>query len=133
SFCCGRTGNVLHRMGDPTMTVDFNKLTSWDSDWSQLSVLVTGIGVTGFSVADTLAEIGAQVMVIDDQDTAHNRQAADTLKIVGVKEVLLGDAAVQELPDATAIGGRIDLVITSPGWRPDHPVLQAAQKAGIPV
>lgn len=115
------------------MTVDFNKLTSWDSDWSQLSVLVTGIGVTGFSVADTLAELGAQVMVIDGQDTAHNRQAADTLKIVGVKEVLLGDAAVQELPDATAIGGRIDLVITSPGWRPDHPVLQAAQKAGIPV
>ena len=115
------------------MSINLDELTTWDADWSQLSVLVTGIGVTGFSVADTLAELGASVMVIDGQDTEHNRQAADTLKIVGVKEVLLGEQAVQGLPDPTAIGGRIDVVITSPGWRPDNPVLVAAQKAGIPI
>ena len=30
-------------------------LRSWDSDWSGLRVVVTGISKTGFSVADTLA------------------------------------------------------------------------------
>jgi len=115
------------------MNTDLNQLTTWDADWSQLSVLVTGIGITGFSVADTLAELGASVLVVDGQDTAHNRHAADTLKLVGVKDVLLGDEAVQGLPDAHAIEGRIDLVITSPGWRPDNPVLHAAQQANIPI
>lgn len=115
------------------MSVNLDHLTTWDADWSQLSVLVTGIGVTGFSVADTLAELGASVIVIDGQANELNRQAADTLKIVGVQEVLLGDDAVPGLPDSTAVGGRFDVVITSPGWRPDNPVLVAAQDAGIPV
>lgn len=67
------------------MSIDLDSLTSWDADWSQLSVVVTGIGVTGFSVADTLAELGAAVLVLDGKDTVENRQAADTLKIVGSK------------------------------------------------
>ena len=115
------------------MKTNLDHLTTWDADWSQLSVVVTGIGVTGFSVADTLAELGATVVVIDGQDTAENRRAADTLKIVGVKEVLLGASAVAELPDVSLFGADIDVVITSPGWRPDHPVLVAAEDAGIPV
>src|SRR5699024_9164157 len=128
-----RTGLVLHRMGGSSMSIDLDSLTSWDADWSQLSVVVTGIGVTGFSVADTLAELGAAVLVLDGKDTVENRQAADTLKIVGVKDVLLGDNAVAGLPEASAIGNKIDLVITSPGWRPKHPVLEAARKAAIPI
>lgn len=115
------------------MSHNLDELTTWDADWSDLSVVVTGIGVTGFSVADTLAELGAAVVVIDGKDTEANRQAADTLKIVGVKDVLLGPQSVQQLPSADALGGTIDLVITSPGWRPDHPVLTTAQAAGIPV
>src|SRR5699024_434152 len=120
-------------MGDSPMTTNLDAFTTWDSDWSRLSVVVTGIGVTGFSVADTLAELGAAVIVVDGKDTPENRQAAETLKIVGVKAVLLGNDAVQDLPDASVIGGHIDVVITSPGWRPDSPVLTAAQQAGIPV
>jgi len=115
------------------MSIDLDSLTSWDANWSQLSVVVTGIGITGFSVADTLAELGAAVLVLDGNDTAENRQAADTLQIVGVKDVLLGDSAVAGLPDTAAIGGRIDLVITSPGWRPTHPVLEAARNAAVPI
>src|SRR5690625_7880211 len=98
-------------MGGSSMSIDLDSLTSWDADWSQLSVVVTGIGVTGFSVADTLAELGATVVVIDGQDTEENRRAADTLKIVGVKEVLLGASAVAELPDASLFGTDIDVEI----------------------
>ncbi|MDN5670311.1 MAG: UDP-N-acetylmuramoyl-L-alanine--D-glutamate ligase, partial [Renibacterium salmoninarum] len=45
-------------------------LTSWDSDWSGLRVVVTGIGKTGFSIADTLAELGARVVVVAGSDDA---------------------------------------------------------------
>lgn len=115
------------------MSAYLDTLTTWDADWSKLSVVVTGIGVTGFSVADTLAELGAAVLVVDGQDTPEHRKAAETLRIVGVKEVQLGEDAVRALPDAESIGGNIDLVITSPGWRPDQPALVAAQAAGIPI
>ena len=38
-------------------------LTSWHADWRGLRVAVLGLGVTGFAVADTLAELGADVLV----------------------------------------------------------------------
>ena len=41
-----------------------DSLTSWHSDWKQLKVAVVGLGVTGFSVADTLAELGCEVLVV---------------------------------------------------------------------
>jgi UDP-N-acetylmuramoylalanine--D-glutamate ligase len=39
-------------------------LDSWHSNWKNLRVAVFGLGVSGFSVADTLAELGCQVLVI---------------------------------------------------------------------
>ena len=39
-------------------------LASWHHDWSGLRVAVLGLGVTGFSVADTLVELGSRVRVI---------------------------------------------------------------------
>src|ERR1039457_5470013 len=56
-------------------------------------------------------------------DTAR-RQVAGELSALGIT-VLLG--AGHELPAGT------DLVVTSPGWRPDAPLLAAAAAAGIPV
>ncbi|MGO2540449.1 MAG: UDP-N-acetylmuramoyl-L-alanine--D-glutamate ligase [Specibacter sp.] len=106
-------------------------LTSWDADWAGLRVVVTGIGKTGFSVADTLAELGAHVVVVaaadDDEALAH----ADTLKIVGVKDVLLGVDTSTVLP---LVGGEpAQLVVTSPGFKPTHPLLAAAAAANIPI
>ena len=39
-------------------------LRSWHDDWSGLRVAVLGLGMTGFSVADTLVELGSRVRVI---------------------------------------------------------------------
>src|SRR5699024_12737954 len=103
-------------MGDHAMNRTLDHLTTWDSAWSGLSVVVTGIGVTGFSVADTLAELGASVLVVDGKDTGENRKAADTLKIVEDHDVRLGDEAVSGLSDAQSIGGAIDLGGTLSGW-----------------
>ncbi|MFC7402156.1 UDP-N-acetylmuramoyl-L-alanine--D-glutamate ligase [Citricoccus sp. GCM10030269] len=108
-----------------------DSLTSWDADWSGLRVVVAGLGLSGFSAADTLAELGAHVVVVDSQDSADARGKADTLKIVGVHEVLLGPDAPLRLPDVG--GAPADVVVTSPGWRPDQPLLAAAAAAGIPI
>ena len=106
-------------------------LTSWDADWSGLPVVVTGIGISGFAIADTLAELGADIVVVDGADTEENRAKAETLRMVGVREVRLGAQHVQELPDVG--GSAAELVVTSQGWRPDQPLLVSADETGIPV
>ncbi|MDO5634487.1 MAG: UDP-N-acetylmuramoyl-L-alanine--D-glutamate ligase [Micrococcus sp.] len=108
------------------------ELTSWHAQgWNGLRVAVTGLGVTGFSVADTLAELGARVVVVDSQDSAENQARAETLRLVGVLDVVLDAAATTELPQIE--GENPDVVVTSPGWRPDQPLLMAAHAAGIPI
>ncbi|MCU1575066.1 MAG: murD [Micrococcaceae bacterium] len=108
-----------------------DRLTSWDADWSGLRVVVAGIGKTGFSVADTLAELGARVVVAAAADDERAQRDADTLRIVGVEDVLLGPARSEELP---LVGGLPpELVVTSPGLTPRHPLLAAAAAAGIPI
>ena len=106
-------------------------LTSWDADWAGLRVVVTGIGVSGFAAADTLIELGARVVVVDGATTETAQGKADTLRIVGAADVLLGEDAVRSLPKID--GQKPDLVVTSPGWRPDQALLAAAARAHIPV
>ncbi|MDK1327361.1 UDP-N-acetylmuramoyl-L-alanine--D-glutamate ligase [Arthrobacter sp. zg-Y1143] len=118
-------------MGGGTVSAPLEELTTWDADWSGLRVVVTGIGLSGFSAADTLVELGARVVVVDACDTEENRAKADTLRIVGATDILLGADAVASLPPVD--GQAPDLVVTSPGFRPTHPVLAAAAEAGIPV
>lgn len=94
------------------------------SDWSGVHAVVAGLGVTGFSAADGLLELGAQVTVLDDADRHHDK--AELLRVLGAT-VTTGPGSTAALPKGT------DLVVTSPGWRPDAPLLQAAHDAGIPV
>ncbi|WP_394941065.1 UDP-N-acetylmuramoyl-L-alanine--D-glutamate ligase [Psychromicrobium sp. YIM B11713] len=109
----------------------FSKLTSWDADWSGLRAVVAGIGKTGFSIADTLIELGARVIVVAESDDDAARQAADTLKIVGAEAVLLGAEAAQQLPDFQGLPA--ELVLTSPGLRPSHPLLAEAAARRLPI
>ena len=106
-------------------------LTSWDADWAGLRVVVAGIGASGFSAADTLIELGAVVVVVDAGTTAENEAKADTLRIVGARDVLLGGEHVTTLP--LVDGDEPELVVTSPGWRPTQPLLAAAAVAGVPI
>jgi UDP-N-acetylmuramoylalanine--D-glutamate ligase len=87
-------------------------------------VVVAGLGVSGPPAARVLAAHGARVTALDSGDDAARRQVAGELAELGVT-VLLGPG--HELPAGT------DLVVTSPGWRPDTPLLAAAAAAGIPV
>jgi len=106
-------------------------LTSGSADWSGLQVLVAGLGVSGFAAADALHERGARVVAVDGGDPVANTglgERARILDILGV-DVRLGPEHVAGMPD----GPVPDLVVTSPGWRPDQPLLVAAGLAGVPV
>lgn len=93
-------------------------------------VVVAGVGVSGFAAAAALTERGAQVVVVDGRDGEAERQRAAVLETLGAT-VLLGEQATARLPEVDAAAP--DLVVTSPGWRADQPVLAAADAAGIPV
>ncbi|MCT1776585.1 UDP-N-acetylmuramoyl-L-alanine--D-glutamate ligase [Brachybacterium sp. p3-SID957] len=97
-------------------------------DVAGLRILVTGFGVSGYAVADQTMQRGARVLVVDSADTPENREKARILQVLGV-EVRLGAEHTGSLP----ADREVDLVVTSPGWRPEQPLLVQAQQAGIPV
>ena len=89
-------------------------------------VCVAGLGVAGRSAARFLARSGVPVVAVDAREGTDERQVAAELVELGA-DVRLGDAVTASLPRGT------NLVVTSPGWRPDQPMLVAAAAAGVPV
>src|SRR5215471_18269311 len=90
-------------------------------------VVVVGLGITGQSAIARLAGRGAIVTAVDSRDDAERQDLAARLTKDGV-QVRLGPAEVGEgarVPPGTA------LVVTSPGLRPDTPLLARAVAAGI--
>lgn len=103
-----------------------DQLDSWYADWSALKVVVLGLGVSGFSAADTLVELGAHVRVLAS-DADADREAI--LAVLGVEVHRLVNA---EVP-ATLVDFAPDLIVVSPGFRPHHPIVQWAQAQNIPL
>ena len=108
-------------------------LTDRDADWAGLRVLVAGLGVSGFAAADALLERGAVVTVVDGVEPADGSLMAERARILDIlgAHLVFGPDAVAALPDPAVTP--LDLVVTSPGWRPDQPLLRAAAATGIPV
>lgn len=106
---------------------DLSTLTSWHSDWKGLRVVVFGLGVSGFSVADTLAELGANVLVIAEKAEA---DLLDILDVIGVPHVT-GVSADELLLAAKKHAPEV--LITSPGVRPENEILTWCADAKIAV
>ena len=92
-------------------------------------ILVAGLGITGQSVVSLLSGNGAEVTAVDSRDDAERQALATRLAGDGVT-VRLGPAELG--PGAVPPPGTT-LVITSPGLRPDTPLLASAAAAGIEV
>jgi UDP-N-acetylmuramoylalanine--D-glutamate ligase len=78
------------------------------SELSGKNCLVVGAGVTGRAVHDALLKFGATSMIFDE-------------KVAGDKDVI------------NKIPAGVDLVIVSPGWRIDHPVIVKLRSTGVAV
>ena len=102
-------------------------LSSWHHDWSGLRVAVLGLGVTGFSVADTLVELGAQVLVIYRGEDADRERLLDVIG-AGRARFESDEDQLRELQRFAP-----DLVVVSPGYRPDHPLTSWAEANGAVV
>ena len=103
------------------------QLASWHDDWSGIKVAVLGLGVTGFSVADTLVELGCEVRVIYGRPDPDRENLLD---VIGAQRSLLANDAAQ-VAELVDLGP--DLVVVSPGYRPDHPLTAWAERSGTPV
>ncbi|WP_067675123.1 UDP-N-acetylmuramoyl-L-alanine--D-glutamate ligase [Nocardia miyunensis] len=85
-------------------------------------VLVAGWGISGRSLIDPLRDIGATPVVTD----------AGAKAMAEAAELGLDTATGESLLEPGGLD-RFALVITSPGWRPDSPVLATAVAEGVPV
>src|SRR5689334_3989838 len=79
--------------------------------------LVAGAGVTGRPVAAALLAMGATVRVTDANPERLGDFPPRAVRAPGLDTPRAGS----------------DLVVTSPGWRPDNPLLLAAAAKGIEV
>jgi UDP-N-acetylmuramoylalanine--D-glutamate ligase len=106
---------------------NLDHLNSWHSDWSEVKAAVFGLGVSGFSVADTLNELGASVLVIADRA---DEKALEILDVLGI-EALIGKD-VETVSKRFAEYGA-DVLITSPGIKPDNELIVQANNSGVAI
>ena len=84
-------------------------------------VIVAGAGVSGIGITKLLTSQGIEVILADDNPAGRERATAAT----GVTAVTTAQAREHF--------ARIRTVVTSPGWRPDSPLLVDAALAGLDV
>jgi UDP-N-acetylmuramoylalanine--D-glutamate ligase len=99
------------------------------ADLAGRAVVVAGLGITGQSVSSLLASQGARVTALDSRDDGERRDVADRL----AKEGVAARLGPQQLGPGATVPPGTALVVTSPGLRPDTPLLTNAVAAGIEV
>ncbi|MEN9854605.1 MAG: hypothetical protein RLZ30_714 [Actinomycetota bacterium] len=98
--------------------------SSWHADWSKLSAVVLGLGKSGFSVVDTLVELGVKTVAIGKE--------ADP-KLVELTEVIGSEFLQTEDPEVFAKLGQLDFAVVSPGFNPRHPLVEELGKRSVPM
>jgi len=81
------------------------------SDLRDKRILVAGAGVTGKACAQALVKRGALVTIVDENVTA-----VENFDVIEPVAVTIND---------------YDLLLVSPGWREDHPLISRARSAGV--
>jgi len=98
---------------------------SWHGQWAGLKAVVLGLGKSGFSVVDTLLELGVETVAIAKQV---DEQTKDLAELIGAK-VLVGDEPQQ----LQSVGFEADFAVVSPGFSPDHNLVEALIAKAIPL
>lgn len=96
---------------------------SWHADWSGLTAVVLGLGKSGFSVVDTLVELGVATSAIARDAKP---EILDLVDVIGAK-VHLGD----EPGLLDQLSGHPDFAVVSPGFPPSHPLVMRLAELGI--
>ena len=84
--CGARPRGVLRGVGGRRVkSPDWLSDADRASEWSALSVVVAGIGVSGFAAADALLGLGATVTIVDEREGEAENDRARVLEILGAK------------------------------------------------
>jgi UDP-N-acetylmuramoylalanine--D-glutamate ligase len=83
-----------------------------------------GLGIAGFSCADALLQLGAEVTVIDESSGEIQGEKAEVLRTLGA-HVSIGCGSIDI--------NSTDLVVVSPGIRPTAQILCPALESKVPV
>ncbi|MEU5615038.1 UDP-N-acetylmuramoyl-L-alanine--D-glutamate ligase [Streptomyces sparsogenes] len=103
------------------------------SDLAGRHVTVAGLGVSGVPAARALRGLGASVTVVNGGDGEKQRAEAAELEALGGVTVRLGFGTASDSGSAAGLPEGTELVVTTPGWKPDSPLFRAAAEAGVPV
>ncbi len=87
------------------------------------TVLVAGGRVSGLATVGPLRDLGARVLVTDTDPAALDKARAAGADGILQDDLLADDSTFES----------VALVVTSPGFRPDAPVLARAAERGIPI
>ncbi|MBI2929836.1 MAG: UDP-N-acetylmuramoyl-L-alanine--D-glutamate ligase [Verrucomicrobia bacterium] len=87
-------------------------------------ILVIGCGASGRAAARLLRQRGAQVMAVDNADTAELRREAEELQALGV---------IVELGLTNPPARLFDLAVLSPGVPADHRLVRQMRERSVPV
>ena len=98
---------------------------SWHGSWPNLKAVVVGLGKSGFSVVDTLVELGVETVVVGK--TA-KPELVDLVGLIGSKFL------ASESPEVLSeLGFQPDFAVVSPGFSPSHPLVRELEEKGILV
>ncbi len=94
--------------------------------WRGVRAVVAGFGASGAAAVDNLLHLDADVITVADAISAKLQSRAELLEALGAR-FRVGTDATATLPDD------VDLLVVSPGFRPDAPLLAQAREREIPV
>jgi UDP-N-acetylmuramoylalanine--D-glutamate ligase len=98
---------------------------SWHGSWSGLKAVVIGLGKSGFSVVDTLVELGVKTAVVGKEAKP---ELADLVGLIG------SEFYASESPEVLSeLGFQPDFAVVSPGFSPRHPLVVELKQKGILV
>ncbi|WGX94659.1 UDP-N-acetylmuramoyl-L-alanine--D-glutamate ligase [Nocardioides sp. L-11A] len=104
---------------------DVTTLGRTDS-WAGVRAVVAGFGTSGAAVVDNLLFLGADVHAVAESLSPRLRERAELLESLGAR-IDAREGATAGLP------GQADVLVVSPGFRPDAPIIVAARERGVPV
>lgn len=107
--------------------VSLDSFNSWHSDWTQLRVLIYGVGMSGFSVADTLHELGSKLLVVAEKV---DEQHLDLLDVLGIHSQIgqINDQTILQIQEFSP-----DVIVVSPGIKPTDALVLWAQENSVSV
>jgi UDP-N-acetylmuramoylalanine--D-glutamate ligase len=94
--------------------------------WHGVRAVVAGFGTSGAAAVDNLLFLGADVTVLTAAVAPAIQERAELLESLGAR-FTTGEGATDALPED------VDVLVVSPGFRPDAPLVVQAHERGVPV